>query len=141
MLQWLVPIQTLHLQQLHSDAAANVPAVELAPAGTPALPPAVAAIVTHNMRVRTQILDNTNIIRDVANLIVEYLQFSGEERLTVRGHNAGIRCVAVFPNGTFCSGSYDNSVKIWNRDGQCLQTLNGKETYIYILYCDLIFLF
>ena len=121
----------------HSAAVANVSGV-VAPAAAPVPPPAV---MTYNMCVRMRILDNTNIVRDLANLIVEYLGFSGEERLTVRGHTGAIRCVAVFPNGCFCSGSNDNSIKIWNRDGQCLQTLNGKETYIYILYCDLIFLF
>ena len=80
------------------------------------------------MRVRMGILDNTNIIRDVANLILEYLSFCGEERLTVRGHTdtGSINCVAVFPNGTFCSGADDNSIKIRNRDGQGLQTLTGK---------------
>ena len=70
----------------HSVAVANVSGV-VAPVAAPVPPPAV---MTYNMRVRMRILDNTNIIRDLANLIVEYLQFSGEERLTVRGHTGGI---------------------------------------------------
>ena len=108
----------------HSAAVANVSGV-VAPAAAP-VPAAAPAVMSYNMRVRMRILENTNIFPDLANLIVEYVQFSGEERLTVRGHTGVVRCTAVFPNGCFCSGSDDNSIKIWNRDGQCLQTLKGK---------------
>ena len=85
----------------------------------------VGATVTYAAGVRTRILQHTNLIPDLVGIIVSYAAFCGIENITVNGHTAGVLCVAVFPNGNFCSGSSDGTIKIWNEDGACLQTLQG----------------
>ena len=85
---------------------------------------------TYDVDVQREILQNTNVIPDiVSNILVPYLAFSGVERCTLKGHTDGILCVAVLPTGHFCSGSNDKSIKIWSRDGLCLQTLTGKNAH------------
>ena len=81
------------------------------------------------MGVRTRILQHTNVIPDLAEIILSYAAFCGEESLSFRGHNKTILCVAVFPNGNFCTGSDDRTIKIWNREGHCVQTLQGNAKF------------
>ena len=76
---------------------------------------------TYDVDVQREILQNTNLILDiVSNILVPYLEFSGVERCTLKGHAYEILCVAALPTGHFCSGSIDQSIKIWSRDGLCL---------------------
>ena len=105
-----------------SPSVAPAAAVAVAPAQAVAL---VAFAVTYEARVRTRILQYTNLIADLVGIILSYTAFCGIEKITVYGHTAGVVCVAVFPNGTFCSGSSDKTIKIWNVDGACLRTLQG----------------
>ena len=102
----------------------------VAPAAVVAAAPAqavalVASAVTYETRVRTRILQHTNLIPDLVGIILSYAVFCGDEKVTVNGHTSAVCCVAVFPNGNFCSAAYDNTIKIWNQDGACLQTLQG----------------
>ena len=44
---------------------------------------------------------------------------SGDEVLTLRGHDSRVACVAFSPDGTrIVSGSYDNTLKVWDGGGQ-----------------------
>ena len=115
---------------------APLPVVPI-PASVPALVPppagggAVAGVaVTYAVGVRMRILQHTNLIRDLAEIVLSYSAFCGEERISVAGHNDDVNCVAVFPNGNYCSGSDDNSIKVWNREGRCLQTLQGNNVIL-----------
>ena len=38
---------------------------------------------------------------------------SGEERATLRGHQEGVRCLAIAQDGTLASGSNDFTVRLW----------------------------
>ena len=119
--------------------ALPAPAVALVPAAGGVV--AGAAVVTYEAGVRTRILQHTNVIPDLAAIIVSYAAFIGVERLTLRGHTEFVRCVAVFPDGRICSGSNDNSIKIWNREGRCLQTLQGSviiSSKIILVNCLLV---
>ena len=43
-----------------------------------------------------------------------------------------MECVALLPNGNIVSGSWDNSIKVWDRlRGECLHTLQGHTSYIW----------
>ena len=101
-----------------------VPALAASPAGGGAV---AGVAVTYAVGVRMRILQHTNLIRDLAEIILSYSAICGEERISVKGHNCPVNCIAVFPNGNYCSGSNDNSIKVWNREGRCLQTLQGNN--------------
>ena len=90
---------------------------------------AAPAVVSYKMGVRTRILQHTNVIPDLAEIMLSYAAFCGEESLSFRLHNKDILCVAVFPNGNFCTGSDDRTIKIWNREGHCVQTLQGNAKF------------
>lgn len=54
---------------------------------------------------------------------------------TLSGHHSGIRVIAVLNNRIF-TGSYDNTIKIWNLDGgTCEATLEGHAAWIRSLFC------
>ena len=84
-----------------------VPALVPPPAGGGAV---AGVAVTYATGVRMRILQHTNLIRDLAEIILSYSAFCGEERISVEGQNKSVYCVAVFPNGNYCSGSNDNSI-------------------------------
>ncbi|NEP75869.1 MAG: hypothetical protein F6K25_30370 [Okeania sp. SIO2G4] len=47
-------------------------------------------------------------------------------------HQHPVYSIAFSPDGeTIASGSADNTVKLWNRQGQLLQTLKGHENFVY----------
>ena len=50
---------------------------------------------------------------------------------TFAGHSAEVSSVAVLGPDRIVSGSWDNTVKIWNTDGECLKTLEGHSGYVY----------
>ena len=118
--------------------ATSLVALATGPAAPPSVPPAaapavaVAVAVTYEMAVRSRVLQHTPLILDLVKIVQTYAAFSGEERITLSGHTSLVFCVAVFSDGHICSGSDDNSIKIWNRDGRCLQTLTGKYIFIYL---------
>ena len=84
-------------------------------------------MVAYDADVSMHMLQYTNLIPDLIDIIQEYTAFAGVERLTLVGHEDYVTCVAVLPNGSVCSGSNDDSIKIWTRAGQCIQTLRGKH--------------
>ena len=88
-------------------------------------------MVAYDADVRMHMLQYTNLIPDLIDIIEEYTAFAGVERLTLVGHEGAVRCVAVLANGNVCSGSYDKSIKIWTRAGQCIQTLRGKHNLVF----------
>lgn len=54
---------------------------------------------------------------------------------TLSGHHSGIRVIAVLNNRVF-TGSYDNTIKVWNLDsGSCEATLEGHVAWIRSLFC------
>ncbi|KAL3896105.1 MAG: hypothetical protein SGPRY_013346, partial [Prymnesium sp.] len=54
---------------------------------------------------------------------------------TLSGHHSGIRVIAVLHNRVF-TGSYDNTIKVWNLDGgSCEATLEGHVAWIRSLFC------
>ena len=54
---------------------------------------------------------------------------------TLSGHHSGIRVIAVLNNRVF-TGSYDNTIKVWNLDGgSCEATLEGHIAWIRSLFC------
>ena len=57
-------------------------------------------------------------------------------RRTFLGHNDTVRCLQV-GGGVLVSGSYDNTLKIWNVDtGLCTNTLRGHTDSVLCLQFD-----
>jgi hypothetical protein len=53
---------------------------------------------------------------------------------TLTGHSGHVRSLAVLPDGRLCSGSYDNTIKIWDvSTGECARTLTGHSGHVYSL--------
>jgi len=51
---------------------------------------------------------------------------------TLKGHEGFVWCVVELGDGTLASGSWDNTIKIWDiNTQQCLRTLKGHNDYIY----------
>ena len=62
-------------------------------------------------------------IADGAHLGVDY-RTEGID--TLKGHTSDVDSVCVLPDSNLASGSYDNSIKIWDISSrECIQTLNG----------------
>ena len=54
---------------------------------------------------------------------------------TLTGHHSGIRAIA-WRTGRVFTGSYDNTIKVWNLDGgSCEATLEGHVAWIRSLFC------
>ncbi|BAZ37670.1 WD-40 repeat-containing protein [Calothrix sp. NIES-4101] len=50
----------------------------------------------------------------------------------LRGHTDWVKCVSFSPNGQLiASGSSDNTIKLWNREGEELKTLKGHQNEIW----------
>jgi WD40 repeat protein len=51
--------------------------------------------------------------------------------MELKAHNGIILSLAVLPNGDLVSGSWDQTIKIWNtNDGSVKQTLTGHTGWI-----------
>jgi WD40 repeat protein len=60
---------------------------------------------------------------------VQQMQRSFYKRLT--GHTDSVSCVCVLPDGRVVSGSYDESLRLWNPDtGACERTLTGHTSVV-----------
>jgi WD40 repeat protein len=54
-------------------------------------------------------------------------------KLELVGHTAHIFALAVLTNGQLASGSADNTVRVWNLDGECVATLVGHTERVLAL--------
>jgi WD40 repeat protein len=53
---------------------------------------------------------------------------------TLEGHSDSVRCLVKLKNGLLASGSWDNTIKLWNTDSsQCIQTLKGHSNGVNCL--------
>ena len=97
---------------------------------------AVGAIAKHQSTVQRS--QNTEAIETVPALVsssadddaIKVWDFrTGVLLHTLKGHTAGVKAVAIAPNGkTAASGSYDNSVKLWNLSTGTLQATCSGHT-------------
>ena len=55
----------------------------------------------------------------------EDMNMDGTLRNTLRGYTVSVSSVAILGPDRIVSGSYDNTIKIWNTNGECLKTLEG----------------
>ena len=68
-----------------------------------------------------------NDIAEGATVSLQFEPFKG----TLRGHTDRVRSVAFLGEWRFASGSYDNTIKIWNTEtGACERTLNGHTHHV-----------
>ncbi|WP_375470867.1 AAA-like domain-containing protein, partial [uncultured Nostoc sp.] len=78
---------------------------------------------------------NKNVEPDTGILAVATLQqviYGIKERNRLEGHSNSVNSVAFSPDGqTIASASDDNTVKLWNRNGQLLQTLQGHSDSVW----------
>ncbi|NVM27318.1 MAG: hypothetical protein HWN65_00640 [Candidatus Helarchaeota archaeon] len=52
----------------------------------------------------------------------------------LEGHNKGVRTLAWAPEGKLlASASSDNTIRIWERDGECLKVLEGHKKEVHFL--------
>ncbi|MGB3204688.1 MAG: hypothetical protein WBB28_06855, partial [Crinalium sp.] len=81
-----------------------------------------------NVQPETQILLSTTLA-DILDKI--------QEQNSLEGHNDIVSSVAFSPdNQLIASGSYDNTIKIWQRDGKLLQTLPVKGSVFSVSFAD-----
>lgn len=74
-------------------------------------------------------------IRVVTNL--QQLIYKVRERKGLEGHNKSVMSVSFSPDGnTIASVSKDNTIKLWRRDGELLQTLpNQQNDFFSVNFC------
>ncbi|RNA25793.1 sulfur controller-2 [Brachionus plicatilis] len=50
-------------------------------------------------------------------------------KLRLNGHTKGVNCLQLIDKNTLASGSWDQTIKIWNfKNSECINTLNGHTT-------------
>jgi WD40 repeat protein len=52
---------------------------------------------------------------------------------TVKAHSDHVTCLLLLAKGYFASGSYDDEIKIWDKNNECVNTLSGGKDYLLFL--------
>ena len=53
---------------------------------------------------------------------------------TLKGHTNTVRSLCEMNNGNLISGSYDQTIKIWNiNEEKCLKTIEPKSDFVFAL--------
>ena len=47
---------------------------------------------------------------------------------TFNGHSSSVYSIIELKTGEIASGSYDKTIKIWDKQGKCLYTFNGHSS-------------
>ena len=56
---------------------------------------------------------------------------------TLSGHGSSVKSVAFDSNDILASGSYDRTIKLWNKNtGDLLRTLSGHGNWVYSVAFD-----
>ncbi|WP_158303001.1 WD40 repeat domain-containing protein [Kosmotoga olearia] len=51
--------------------------------------------------------------------------------ISLQGHSGPVSSVAISPDGKYIvSGSWDNTIKLWNINGECLRTFEGHTDWV-----------
>ena len=72
------------------------------------------------------------LLRVAAFAVSNYPPLDGACVGTLRGHTRCVDNLAVLPDGTLASGSWDKTVRLW-RDGACVGTLRGHTNKVTCL--------
>ena len=60
--------------------------------------------------------------------------FEGIHTRTLKGHTICVSSMVVLPTGELASGSYDNTIRVWDTDtGECKPVLKGHTGYVLSL--------
>jgi WD40 repeat protein len=94
-----------------------------------------ALLQTLRTRQKLELLDRNawseEDIKVKVTLALHQAVYGVQERNRLEGHRDGVNSVAFSPDGkTLATGSDDNSVKLWNLQGQVLQTLNSHSSFV-----------
>jgi WD40 repeat protein len=53
---------------------------------------------------------------------------------TLEGHTNIVLCIQLVTDTILCSGSWDNTIKVWNLDtNTCIKTLHGHQDRVYCI--------
>jgi len=72
------------------------------------------------------------VLRIIIDLVGYNTLFQGKHLRTLKGHTGGVYCVSVLPDGRVVSGSWDNTLRLWDMNtGTCVHTLKGHTGDVY----------
>ena len=76
--------------------------------------------------------DQDPALQTQADTILEHIVLNSQQRHQFNGHHAPVTTTAFSPDGQLiASGSGDTTVKLWNRDGNLLATLEGHQGIVF----------
>lgn len=73
----------------------------------------------------------------VQSIVIPYLKTDNIQETVLYGHDSYVLSVCATSDGKIISGSYDNTVRIWDIDsGKLLRTLRGHTGSVYSVYVN-----